>query len=400
MPSGEGKATVQAEIDRLFPALESLSLFIHSHPEIGLQEEKARARLTEVLDAYGFRVEPGAPELPTSFVAAYSRFPRGPHLVFLAEYDALPGLGHGCGHNLIAMVAVGAALATKAAMERHGVGGTVKVYGTPAEEGAVDGAGGKIYFLRAGMFRDVDAALMAHPSSRTAVEASASTGRVALEITFHGKAAHAAAAPQEGINALDAAILTFNAWNALRQHVPEDVRIHGIITEGGKSPNVIPDLARIRVYVRARDPEVLEEAERRVRDCALGAAQATGARVDFRYTAPTYQGLLANPTLSRLYRENLALLGIEPDPPVTKSGGGSTDAGNVSRVVPLLHPYFAICAPGTPGHSPEFAVAAATPQAQRAAATTAKALAMTAWDLLTRPELVAQARAELRGWSR
>ncbi|MDI6824420.1 MAG: amidohydrolase [Bacillota bacterium] len=351
----EHKEVLTEEVDRLAPALEDLSLFIHSHPELGLRE--------------------------------------------LAEYDALPGLGHACGHNLIAAVAVGAASAVRRALERFGVAGTVSVFGTPAEEGAVDGAGGKVYFVEAGLFAEVDAALIAHPSSRNSLGES-STGRVALEIVFHGKAAHAAGAPHEGINALDAAILIFNGWNALRQHLKEEVRIHGIIAEGGVAPNIIPDRARIRMYVRARDPAYLEEVERRVRDCAQGAVLATGARVEFRYTARTYQSVLVNGTLARLYGQNLADLGVTLEGPEARSGGGSTDAGNVSRVVPLIHPYFAICPAGTPGHSVEFARAAASQDAHRAMLTTAKALAMTAWDLFSDPSLVEEARAELGGENR
>ncbi|MEW6545709.1 MAG: M20 family metallopeptidase [Bacillota bacterium] len=396
--SGEGRAKeiLRQEVDRLAPALEDLSRFIHSHPEEGLREVRAKERLVELLAREGFAVGPGPEELPTSFVARYCVPPGNPQVAFLAEYDALPGLGHACGHNLIAAVAVGAATAVRRVMERFGTAGTVLVFGTPAEEGAVDDAGGKVYFVESGFFRGVDAALMAHPSSRNALGES-STGRVALEITFHGKAAHAAGSPHEGINALDAAILTFNAWNALRQHLKEEARIHGIIAEGGRAPNIIPDRARIRMYVRARDPAYLEEVERRVRECAQGAAQATGARVEFRYTARTYQSVLPNRTLARLYAENLAALGISLEPPEPRGGGGSTDAGNVSRVVPLIHPYFAICAPGIPGHSPEFAAAAASKEAHRAMLNTAKALAMTAWDLFSRPGLLRDAWAELGG---
>jgi amidohydrolase len=393
---GRQKELLKEEVERLGPALEDLSLFIHSHPELGLKEELARQRLAEFLSGEGFAIEPGPQELPTSFVARYGAGTGRPKVAFLAEYDALPGLGHACGHNLIAAVAAGAAAAVRRGLERFGMAGTVVVFGTPAEEGAVDGAGGKVYFIEAGFFADVDAALMAHPSSRNALGES-STGRVALEITFHGKAAHAAGAPHEGINALDAVILTFNGWNALRQHLKEEVRIHGIIAEGGLAPNIIPDRARIRMYVRARDPAYLEEVERRVRDCARGAALATGAQVEFRYTARTYQSVLVNRTLARLYGENLAQLGVSLDPPEARSGGGSTDAGNVSRVVPLIHPYFAICPAGTPGHSIEFARAAASREAHRAMLTAAKALAMTAWDLFADPRLVQEARAELGG---
>ncbi|MDI6894782.1 MAG: M20 family metallopeptidase [Bacillota bacterium] len=395
----EHKEVLKEEVDRLAPDLEDLSLFIHSHPELGLREELARGRLAEFLAREGFEVGPGPRDLPTSFVARYSVGSGRPQVAFLAEYDALPGLGHACGHNLIAAVAAGAASAVRRALERFGVAGTVLVFGTPAEEGAVDDAGGKVYFVDAGLFAGVDAALMAHPSSRNALGES-STGRVALEITFHGKAAHAAGAPHEGINALDAAILTFNGWNALRQHLKEEVRIHGIIAEGGVAPNIIPDRARIRMYVRARDPAYLEEVERRVRECARGAALATGARVEFRYTARTYQSVLVNRTLARLYGQNLAELGVSLEPPEPRSGGGSTDAGNVSRVVPLIHPYFAICPAGTPGHSVEFARAAASKEAHRAMLTTATALAMTAWDLFADPGLAEEARAELGGENR
>ncbi|RJQ10079.1 MAG: M20 family peptidase [Bacillota bacterium] len=389
----EAKVTAETALRLLRPKLEALSTFLHSHPELGLQEEKACRTVADLLREEGFEVETGVAGLSTSVAGTWSQAPGKPHLAFLAEYDALPELGHACGHNLIAMVAVGAALATREAMRAHGLPGTVTVYGTPAEEGAVDGAGGKVDFLKAGLFRGIDACFIAHPSSRNLIDGGAGRGRVALEVTFHGKSAHAGSSPEQGVNALDAAVLAYSGWNALRQRLKAEARLHAVITDGGVSPNIVPARARLRLYVRAEDSAYLRQVEEWVKECARGVAQATGTRVEFRHTCHTYEPVLTNPVLGRLYRDNLIALGIQPDPPVP---GGSSDAGNVSLVVPLIHPHFAICPTEIAGHTPEFAQAAAGPKAHQAAFLAAQALAMTALDLLLDPGLVEEAWRELR----
>jgi len=248
------KDRARLEVDRRGQKLIEVSDAMYAEPEIGLQEFKSSAMLVDLLKNEGFSVETGLAGMPTSFRAVKKGKPGGPTVAILAEYDALPEIGHGCGHNIIGTAAVGAGLALSGLMSE--VEGTLIVFGSPAEEGAVDGAGGKVRLVKDGAFKDVDAAIMFHPSSKDMVLAT-SNARVAMEIKFHGKTAHAAGAPHEGINALDAAIQTFNNWNALRQQLKEDVRIHGIITKGGASPNIIPDYSEIRMYCRAKNMEYL-----------------------------------------------------------------------------------------------------------------------------------------------
>jgi amidohydrolase len=381
-------------LDRASTKLFEVSDRMYEEPEIGLKEVKSAKALVSLLAEAGFEVETGLAGMPTSFRAVKKGKRGGPVIAILAEYDALPEIGHGCGHNIIGTGAVGAGLALADLMEH--VRGTLIVLGCPAEEGAVDGAGGKVRLVKAGAFRGVDAAMMFHPSQKDMVMAT-SNARVAMEIAFHGKTAHAASAPHEGINALDAAIQTFNSWNALRQQLKEDVRIHGIITKGGASPNIIPDYAEIRMYCRAADMKYLEEVEAKVRKCAEGAALATGAKVVFRYTAEAYSNMVTNVTLANAFGANLELLGRKVVPPEAKSGGGSTDMANVSHEVPSVHAYIAICKIGeASSHSREFARATLTEVGHKGLLDGAKALAMTAIDAFTRPTLLKAAKDEFR----
>jgi len=381
-------------VDAVKDKLISISDQMYKEPEIGLQEFKSSKLLVDLLKDNGFQVETGLCDMPTSFRAVKRGKPGGPTVAILAEYDALPEIGHGCGHNIIGTSAAGAGVALSKIMDE--LTGTLIILGSPAEEGAVDNAGGKVALVEGGVFKDVDVAMMFHPSQKDVV-LSTSNARVAMEISFYGKTAHAAGAPHEGINALDAAILTFNNWNALRQHVKEDVRIHGIITKGGVSPNIIPDYAEIRMYVRAKDMNYLKEVEEKVRKCAEGAATATGAKVKFRYTARTYANMVTNVTLAQAFAKNLEFLGRKVQQPEAKAGGGSTDMGNVSQVVPSIHPYIAICEPGTAtGHSREFAKATISEMGHKALLDGAKALAMTAIDVFTSPELFGQIKKEFK----
>jgi amidohydrolase len=389
----ELKNRVVQDVEALRLQLTELSRRMYHEPELGLQEYRASAWLTDMLAEAGFMVERGTAGMPTAFRARLSGGGPGPRVALLAEYDALPGIGHGCGHNIIGTAAVGAAVALARSMP--GLSGELVVLGTPAEEGAVDNAGGKVVMVESGVFSDVDAAIMVHPSSRTTAGGT-SNARVALEMRFYGKSAHAAGAPQEGINALDAAIQTFNGWNALRQHVKGDVRIHGVITKGGVSPNIVPDYAEIRMYVRAQDTGYLKEVEAKVKRCAEGAALATGARVEFRYTAHTYANMRNNRVLSQAFMANLAALDV-PITPGESVSGGSTDMGNVSQVVPAIHPYIAMCPPGVASHSREFADATVTAEGEAALMNAAKALAMTVIDIFTTSQLVENAKREFSG---
>ncbi len=382
------KQAVVARVDDSAAVLWDAALDMHAHPELGHQEHRAAALLSDMLEEAGFEVERGVADMQTSFLAQKTFGDgNGPRVAILAEYDALPNMGHACGHNIIAASAVGAGMAllpTLDALAEEGFAGTLLVIGTPAEEGAVDDAGGKVLMVEAGIFDDVDCALMIHPSSLNGI-GGRSLAREAMEITYHGKSSHAAASPEAGRNALDAAIQTFNGWNALRQHVTDDVRIHGVITEGGHSPNIVPDRAQIRMYARAAEVEYLDYVVERIKDCAEGGARAAGCTAEFRNTGQRYANMKPNLTFAGAYAENVRALGEDIDE--TLRGGGSTDMGNVSHAVPSIHPYVAIVPPSVAGHSIEFAAAAASEAGKRGMLLGAKAMAMTVVDCFTDPAL-------------
>src|SRR5918911_94147 len=315
-----------------------------------------------------------------------------PRVAILAEYDALPGLGHGCGHNLIGTSAIGAGLALKDVIQD--LPGSVWVLGTPAEESAAPNAGGKVHMVKAGVFDDVDAAIMFHPATETAITPDRSLAARGFEFFFHGRAAHAAGAPEEGINALDGVIQLYNAVSMLRQQLRSDVRIHGIILHGGAAANIIPDYAAIRYRTRANDSEDLQEVVDRVIACAEGAARATGCRLEWKEYMPGYENTMPNRVLLELMTDNLRSLGVAVNNERRRSGKGSTDFGNVSRRVPGIEARIAITDQlDTPGHSVEFREAAGSDQGRQAMLIAAKGLAMTAVDLLTNPEHLKRARA-------
>jgi amidohydrolase len=314
-----------------------------------------------------------------------------PRVAILAEYDALPGLGHGCGHNLIGTSAVGAGLALAEVIPE--LDGSIWVLGTPAEESAAPNSGGKVHMVNAGIFADVDAAIMFHPATETAVTLDRSLAARGFEFFFHGRAAHAAGAPEEGINALDAVVLLYNAIGMLRQQVRSDARIHGIILSGGAAANIIPDYAAIRYRTRADDSEYLAEIVERVVACAEGAAKATGCRLDWNEYMPGYENTMPNSVLLELMSDNLRTLGVAVNNERRRSGRGSTDFGNVSRRVPGIEARIAITDQlDTPGHSIEFREAAGSDHGRQAMITAAKSLAMTAIDLLAEPDHLKRAR--------
>jgi amidohydrolase len=315
-----------------------------------------------------------------------------PRVAILAEYDALPGLGHGCGHNLIGTSAIGAGLALEEVAPD--LPGSIWVLGTPAEESAAPNSGGKVHMVNAGIFDDVDAAIMFHPGTETAVTLDRSLAARGFEFYFHGRAAHAAGAPEEGINALDAVVLMYNAISALRQQVRSDVRIHGIILSGGAAANIIPDYAAIRYRTRADDSEYLEDIVQRVVACAEGAARATGCKLEWKEYMPGYENTMPNKVLLELMTTNLRSIGVSVTNERRRSGRGSTDFGNVSRRVPGIEARIAITdVLETPGHSVEFREAAGSDQGRQAMLVAAKGLAMTAVDLVTNPEYLKQAKA-------
>ncbi|MDI6707877.1 MAG: M20 family metallopeptidase [Candidatus Thermoplasmatota archaeon] len=371
----ELKEEVIKEVDNLKQELFELSRFIHSNPELGLKEYKACKKIAEILKVHKFKVKIGIAGLPTALRAEYPGKAQGYTIAFLAEYDALPEVGHGCGHNIIASASTGAALALSKLM--HKLNGKIVLLGTPGEEGK----GGKVIMLKKGIFKNIDAALMIHPSDQTIVAREALAVRE-LKIEFYGRTAHSASEPELGINALDAVIQTFNSINALRQHVREDVRIHGIITKGGVAPNIVPEYASAQFLVRALDDKYVEEVLEKVKNCASAAAKATGAKL--RITMGIgYKAKKVNKNFYELFRKNLLKLGIKTKAPPKHGGLGSSDIGDVSQVLPLIHPYLAITRKGTRGHSKEFAKAAISKRGYEACLLGAKALAMTAIDLLT-----------------
>lgn len=387
------KNRVCEAIDRRAAELIETADWIHAHPEIGHQEVEASKRLSGLLQAAGIPVEMGTAGMGTAFKAELGgNNVTRPRVAILAEYDALPALGHGCGHNLIGTSAVGAGLALEEIIQD--LDGSIWVLGTPAEESAAPNSGGKAHMVNAGVFKDVDAAIMFHPGTETAVTLDRSLAARGFEFYFHGRAAHAAGAPEEGINALDAVVLMYNAISMLRQQVRSDVRIHGIILSGGAAANIIPDYAAIRYRTRADDSEYLAEVVERVIACAEGAAKATGCRLEWKEYMPGYENTMPNRVLMDLMSSNLRALGVEVNNERRRSGRGSTDFGNVSRRVPGIEARIAITdVLETPGHSIEFREAAGSDMGRQAMLYAAKSLAMTAVDLLTNHDYLKQAKA-------
>ena len=385
-PSAANLDRVAAAIEAAWPELEAFALDLHAHPELMFEEHRSAAALADALRSAGFEVETGVGGLETAFLARHRFGPGGPRVALLAEYDALPEMGHACGHNLIATAALGAARALRETLATDA--GELLVIGCPAEEGG----GGKILLLQAGVFEGIDAALMFHPGSRTmTIRGALAATRVTMR--FFGKAAHAASTPELGINALDACILTFNAVNSLRQHVKDETRIHGIITHGGSAPNIVPEYAEAKFLIRHRRSSEVALLRERVLAAARGSAAAVGARVEFD-EGLAYAERKVNVPMANRFAEHLEAQG-EPVKAAPAIGGvGSSDFGNVSQVLPAIHPYVAIVPEGVSAHTPEFAAAAASPAGLRGLRLAATAMAATAADLITDPGLLATVRAD------
>ncbi len=369
------------------PQLQELALKIHANPELGLREFKACEWLTQYLMQRGFNIERGICEMPTAFRATYGK--SKPVIALLAEYDALPGVGHACGHNLICTIAVGAAVASKLVVDH--CGGSIVVIGTPAEENY----GGKIVMARKGAFSDLDVAMLVHPDvADIAVVPSIACQQMNVE--FFGKSAHASANPAAGINALDAMILSFNSINALRQHIQSTARIHGIITDGGQAANIVPAHSAGEFYVRAADDAYLDELLQKVLNCFVGAAAATGARLEYKPDVLRYASMHSNMTLAQLYVRNMESVGREVKLCESKIplNVGSTDMGNVSCVTAAIHPMLAIAPKGISQHSAEFAAAAASETGINGMLDAAKSIAMTVVDLLSQAQILQKVREE------
>ena len=380
---------VEAQRERLF----EVSRWLYENPELGSEEFKAAELLMGELEEHGFDVERGLYGMPTAFCATYRGKGDGPRVAVIAEYDALPGVGHGCGHNLISASAIGAGIAASKVID--GLDGEVFVVGTPAEEGRGPSGGSKVIMANKGFWDDIDAAVMLHPSSRYSVGGGA-LGIWGVRMEFEGQTSHAAASPHKGVNALNAATLAFMATHMLRQEARRDANlvIHGIITEGGLASNIIPDRAVCEFGVRSSDEEYLEEMVDKVARCAEGAALAMGAKVTVT-KGKGYSGKKINEPLAEVLWNNYASQGVEIVPWQESVRGmpmASTDFGDVSQRIPVTGSNIAVTKPGTPGHSKQLADASVTSEGLEAMIIGTKALAMTLVELLADPEKLKRAK--------
>jgi len=382
------KRKICSEVDALADELFSVSQYLKDNPETAYQEFKACEHLSAKMESFGFQVEKGVGNVETAFLARPADCrPSRPTVAILAEYDALPKIGHGCGHNLIASASVGAAVALR---RFYGdASGCIALVGTPAEEGG----GGKVRLAEAGVFENMDAAMMFHPSNAN-LPGKDALGRIKFTLEFFGKTAHAAGSPDQGRNALDALVMAYTGINAMRQHLKPDGRIHGIITHGGDAPNIIPDYAAGLFYVRAGSRAYRDELFDRVEKCAEGAAMATGTEVKANIELPKLDPIKRNPALESAVQNNMELLNISIDPDDGRRG--SSDIGNLSNYLPSIHPYLAIvdADSGIPGHSVGFRDATMTPRGRETLLNAAKMLALTAYDYLSSKALRQSAAAD------
>jgi aminobenzoyl-glutamate utilization protein B len=429
------KAQILKLVDTDAANIKDAALKIWGFAEVGYQETKSTAVLQDQLKAAGFEVKAGVAGEPTAFIASYKNG-AGPVIAILAEFDALPGLaqtadpvktgipgqvaGHGCGHNLFGAASVGAAVALKGWMVKNNIKGELRVYGTPAEEGG----SGKVYFVRDGLFNDVDATLHWHPANSNSAVQGVSMANISGKFRFHGVSAHAAGAPEKGRSALDGVEVMDVATNFLREHTPDKTRIHYVITAGGTAPNVVPNFAEVYYYVRHPDPAVVKDVWSRVEKAAEGAALATGTTVDKEITGGVY-ALLPNDTLGRVMDANLRKVGgitwtpeeiafakkiqtslvnppsidtvktVEPYKVELEGGGGSTDVSDISWVTPTVGLGTATFVPGSAGHSWQNVAAAGSSIGVKGAVNAAKTLALTGADLFANPDIVKKAKAEL-----
>ncbi|GGM65860.1 amidohydrolase [Longimycelium tulufanense] len=370
-PSSQHRDRCRAVVERHAAELVGLSHSIHAEPELAFAEHRSAAKVAELLRDGGFTVRTGVGDLDTAFTATAGS---GELVVGLcAEYDALPEVGHACGHNVIAAAGVGAALALRAVADELGI--TVKVVGTPAEESG----GGKVLLLERGVFDDVAMAMMVHPGPEEMV-APSSLAITDLEVRYTGRESHAAAAPHLGVNAADALTVTQVAIGLVRQHLEPRQMVHGIVTRGGAAPNIVPAHTAAVYYLRAADVDSLQRLENRIRDCFRAGAVATGCTHEVVQVSPVYAELTPDRWLAEAYRAAVVELGrrpLSPEAERTRSTG-STDMGNVTRVLPAIHPTIAIDCGDAVNHQPEFAAACASPSADRAVLDGALAMAWTA----------------------
>lgn len=360
---------------------------IGEHPELGYKEYFASDILCSFLRKHGFTVTRSIAGVETAFLARFSGVRQGPKVAFLAEYDALPDVGHGCGHNLIGAASAGAAVILSKSME---LSGEILVIGTPAEETS----GAKVTLVEKGIFQEVDAAIMFHPGSQN-VPIISSLALDALEFTFHGRAAHAVAASNFGVNALDALINFFVGINALKKQIPPDMKINGIITEGGTAPNIVPERTVARLYVRAGRRKDLEELRVKVIRCAEGAASMVAAKMTWRKFEFSYDEMHTNLPLAECFAKNLQEIGVTDIAP-PQMAMGSVDMGNVSRVVPAIHPYLTLGTGTEVPHTREFAKASLSSDGKKLVMLAMQTLALTGWDVMSDKKLLPKIKREFR----
>lgn len=371
---------------------QALALDIHDHPEVSNYEFYSSDALIKQLEKEGFSVTKDVAGHRTGFDARYASGKPGPTIAFLAEFDALPGIGHACGHNLFGTYSV---LAASVLRERIAeIGGEIRVYGTPGEEGGENGSA-KGSFVREGFFEDVDAALCVHPAYRYG-KTTESLANDPVDIKFHGVASHAAAAPDKGVNALEALIQVFNGINALRLQLPKDVNIHGIITDGGVAANVIPEYAAGRFYLRAKNRQTLNEVYQKVENIVKGAALSTGTSYEFGLFQNSVDDVIVTPSFDALFFSHANAAGVPDQEIETKeqTSLGSSDVGNVSHVIPTIQPTVSISDEYIAGHSEEFKAAARSEKGLASIAIAAELLANTALDLFEKPELLDKIKQE------
>ena len=434
-PGQTNKTEILARLDAGKATYEDIALKIWTYAEVGFHEVKSSALLQQQLAGAGFTVQAGVADIPTAFVASFGS--GHPIIAVLGEFDALPGVsqtadpertprpdvtaGHACGHHLFGTASTEAAIAVKEWMKATAQKGTLRFYGTPAEEGG----SGKVYLVRAGLFNDVDVVLHWHPADRNAVRLSSSLANKSVKFRFHGLAAHAASAPERGRSALDGVESFDYMINVMREHVPDSTRIHYIITHGGEAPNVVPAFAEVYYYVRSPSRAILADVWGRVENAARGAALGTGTTVDWEVIGGVYE-TLPNETLARVMHANLAAVGgitytadektfaekidrtllgqppavetaavVQPfNPRPEEAGGGSTDVGDVTWNVPTVGLAVATWVPGTPAHSWQAVAAGGMSIGLKGMQVAAKTLALTAVDLFLQPDLIAKAKAE------
>ncbi|MCQ8212946.1 M20 family metallopeptidase [Cetobacterium somerae] len=370
----------------IFEELKDLNKYLFENPELGLKEFKARDKHCELLQKYGFFIEKGYCGIETAFLANYIGEKPGPRIAYLAEYDALPEIGHGCGHNILGVTSSAAGILLREFVNIYG--GEVLVIGTPAEE--TDGA--KVAMVKAGAFKNVDLVMMVHPTSGNIhLRSTSSQAMEALKFIFKGKTSHAAGSPHLGVNALDGVITLFNTINALRQQILPSDRVHGIITNGGEAANIIPDLAIANFYVRSRNKKELDILLEKVKNCAKGAAISSGTKLEIENYETSFLDLITNKTLMSIYEESLKDIGIKKIEDSEDSG--STDAGDVSHVCPTIHPYMPLYK-DVISHSRELAMCTIEDGAYKGMEEAVLALTLTGIKLLKDEKLIDRIKLE------